>query len=81
VRGCQWGRKRSRAELGKYSLRIVQPPYQEQASDLQVSRKRGIQPVSVLLEYHPGCVKGSLRPAQIARGKRDLGFSNDTPRA
>jgi hypothetical protein len=31
----------------------------------------------VFFEHHARCIKRFLRPAQGARGKRDLGFSND----
>ncbi len=42
---------------------------------------RGVQPVSVFFERRPRCIERLRRPAQVARGKRDLGFGNDAPRA
>ena len=66
---------------GKHSLRLVQASNQEEASNLQVPRMRGVQPVTVFFERHARCIERFLRPAQVARGKRDLGFGDDAPRS
>src|SRR3954454_23363963 len=42
---------------------------------------RRVQLVPMFFERHPCCIERLRRPAQVARGKRDLGFSNDAPRS
>jgi hypothetical protein len=68
-------------QLGEHALRPVQMPYQEKAPDLKIPRMCGVQPVTVYFERCSRCVEQLRRPAQIARGECDLGFSDDAPRS
>ena len=56
-------------------------PDQEMAPDLEISCMCGVQPVTVFFERRPSSIQRLRRPAQVARGKRDLGFGDDAPRS
>ena len=68
-------------ELGERTLGLVDAPDQEEAPDLEIPRVRGVDPVAVRFERRPRRVERLRRPAQVARGERDLGFGDDAPRA
>ncbi len=74
------GRGRGGVELGEHTLGLVEVPDKEEAPDLEIPRMRGVDPVAVLFERRPRCVKRLRRPAQVTRDKRDLGFGDHTPR-
>ena len=81
VGGSQRGREWRGVEIGEHMFRVVQAPDQEQATDLEIVRKCGVQPVSVLFERHPRRLERLRRPAQVARDKCDFGLGDDTPSA
>jgi hypothetical protein len=51
------------------------------APNLKVARVCSVHPLAVLFERRPRSVEHLCRPPEIARDKRDLGFSHDAPRA
>jgi hypothetical protein len=75
------GREGRGVEFCKHPLCLLQAPDQEEASDLEMQRVRGVQPVAVLFERHPRCVERLRRPAQVAGDERDFGLGHDAPRA
>ncbi len=81
VSGPGRGRKRRRVEIGQRPLGLVEPPHQQEAPDFEVAGMRGVDPVAVRFERRARRVEGLRRPAQIARGERDLGLRDDAPRA
>ncbi len=81
VGGPRRGRKGRGVELRERTLGLVEAPDQEQAPDLEIPRMRGVHPVAVRFERRPRGVERLRGPAQVARGERDLGFGDDTPRA
>ena len=81
VGGPRRGRQGRGVERGERTLGLVEAPDQEEAPDLEVPRIRGVHPVAVRFERRPRCVERLRRPAQVARGERDLGLGDDTPRA
>jgi hypothetical protein len=66
-------------ELGEPTLGLVEVPDQEQAPDLEIARMGGVHPIAMRFERRPRCVQGLGRPAEIARGERDLGLGHDAP--
>ena len=80
VNGSRRGRQRRGVELGEPALGLVDAPDQEEAPDLEMTRVRGVHPVAVLLEHRPRRVERLGRPSEVARGERDLGLGNHTPR-
>jgi hypothetical protein len=62
-------------------LGLVEAPDQEQASDLEIARMRGIDAVAVRFKRHARCTEHLRRPGEVARDQCDLGLGNDTPRA
>ena len=68
-------------ELGERTLGLVEAADQEQATDLEHPRMRGVHPVAVRFECRPRCVERHHGPAQVARDQRDLGLGDDAPRA
>ena len=81
VGGPRRRRERRRVELGQRPLGFVQAPDQQQAPDAEIARVRGVREVAVRLERLPRGVERVRRPAQIARGERDLRFGDDAARA
>ena len=75
------GREGCGVEPGEGMLRLRDPPDQDEAPDFEIPRMRGVDPVAVLFECRPRGVEGSRRPAEIARGERNLGLGDDAPRA
>ncbi len=73
--------KGRRVEIGQHLLRLIQTPDENKTTNLKISRMRRVQPVPVLFQRHPCCMKRFRRPAQVARGQRNLGFGDDAPRA
>jgi hypothetical protein len=68
-------------ERGEPALGLVEMPYQEKASDLEVPRRRGIHPSAVRRQRCPRGVERRLQPGHIARDERHLRLGNDAPRA
>jgi hypothetical protein len=64
--GSPRGWEGRRIELGERMLRLVQTPDKKQPSDLEMSRMRRIQAVTVLFERFACCVKHFRGPAQVA---------------
>ena len=63
------GREGRGVELGERTLRLVDPPDQEEAADLEIPRIPGVRPVAVLLERRAGRVQRLRGPAR-GRGRR-----------
>jgi hypothetical protein len=80
VHGSQRGRELRRIEPGKHPISLVEAPDQEQAPDLEILRMRGVHTIAVLFERCSRRVERFRRPAEVARGERDLGLGNDAPR-
>ena len=81
IGGPRRGREGRRIERGECTLGLVKTPDQEKTPAFEMPRMRGVHPVTVLFERGPRRVKRLRRPAQVARHKRDFGFSDDAPRA
>jgi hypothetical protein len=81
VDGSRRGREGRGVELGERTLGLVEAPDEEEAPNLEIPRIRGTHPVAVLFERRPGRVERRRRPAQVARGERDVGLGDDAPRA
>jgi hypothetical protein len=81
VSSPQRGRKRRGVEIGQHTFGVIQVPEQEEAPHLEIARMRGVRPVAVLFERRARSLERPRRPAQLARGERDLAFGDDTPRA
>jgi len=62
-------------------LRLVETPDQKEAPDFKEPRVRCVNTVAMLFEARARSVESLRRPAQVARGKRDLSLGNNTPRA
>jgi hypothetical protein len=67
-------------ELGERTLGLVKASDQEEAPDLEIPRMRGVHLVAMLFERRSRRIECLRGPAQVARGKRNLGLSDDTPR-
>ena len=74
-------RERRGVELGEHALGLVDASDQQQAPDLQIARMRGVHPVAVRFERRARGVERLRRPAEVARGERDLGLGDDASRA
>ena len=68
-------------ELREHVLRLVDATDQQETPDLEVPRMRGVEPVAVRFEGRARRIERLHRPAQIARGERDLGLGDHAPRA
>jgi hypothetical protein len=79
--GSQRRRQGPGVELGERTLGLVEAPEQEEATDLEMPRVRGIHPVTVLLQGRPRGSERRLRPGEVARDERDVGLCHDTSRA
>src|ERR1700728_2058417 len=60
-------------------LCLLQAADKDETPDLKISRMCGVQPVAVLFERRPRSFERCRTPAQVARGKCDLGFGDDAP--
>ena len=67
--------------LASRALGVVETPEEEQASNLELTRVRGVDGVAVRVERLPRGVERLRRPAQVARTKRDFRFGDDAARA
>jgi hypothetical protein len=81
VGGPRCGRERRRIEIGEHSLRVIQPPYEQETPDLEIPRIGGVEPVAVFFESRSRCAELFRGPSQITRGERDLGLGDDAPSA
>ena len=75
------GGERRGIELGERTLGVVEAPDQQKAPDLEIARMRGVHAVAVRFERRARRVERLRRPAQVARGERDLGLGDDASRA
>jgi predicted dithiol-disulfide oxidoreductase (DUF899 family) len=81
IGGPRCWRKGRRIELGEYTLGLVETPDQEQTSDLEMPRMRGVHPVAVSFESNARCVECLRRPSEVTGDQRDFSFGDDAPRA
>ena len=79
-RGWRQGRGVESGSRSERAFSLVEASDQEKTPGLEKPRVRGVHPVAVLVERRPRRVEHPRRPAQVARGERDLGFGDDTPR-
>src|SRR5580700_9211651 len=77
----QSGREVRGVELREHVLSLLEATDQQEAPDLKVARVRGVDPVAMRLECCASRFERLHRPAQVARGKRDLGFGDQASRA
>src|SRR5689334_8932497 len=77
VSGSQSRWKWPRVEIRKHVLCCVQISNEEMAPNLKMVCVGGVHPVAVGLERRAGSLERLCGPVQIARGKRDLGLSDD----
>jgi len=80
VRGPQCGREERGIEVGERKLGLIKAPDQKEAADFETARVRGVHAVTMRFKRRACCVERFRRPAQIARGKRDLCLGDNTPR-
>jgi hypothetical protein len=76
----QWRWKHCRVERGEQTLRLAEMADQKQATNFDVARMRGVQPVPMRLEHSPRTCQRSDRPGKVARDERDLGLGDDAAR-
>jgi hypothetical protein len=67
--------------FGKRPFRLVNTTEQKKTASLEVPGVRSIDGVPVRGERRSRIVERLRRPAQVARGERDLGFRNAAPGA
>jgi hypothetical protein len=72
------GRERRGVELGELTLGLVEAPDQEEVPNLEILRKGGVRPVTVLFECRARCLKRFRGPTQVARDDRDLCLGDNT---
>jgi hypothetical protein len=72
VSGPRCGRERRRVKFGELILGLVEAPDQEEVPNLEILRKSGVRPVTVLFECCSRCLKRFRGPTQVARDDRDL---------
>src|ERR1700733_10510241 len=72
----EWG-----VEIGKHVLRLTQAPDKNGTPNLKIPRMRRVDAIAVRFKSGPSRAERLRRPGQVARGKRDLGFSDDAPGA
>src|ERR1700743_1439438 len=77
--GCR--RKKTRIEISKHFLRLVEVSNQQEPPDLKIAGKPRVQSIAVLFQGQPCSIKLFRGPAQITQGKRDFGLRYRASRA
>jgi hypothetical protein len=62
-------------------LRLIETPDQKEAPNFKEPRVRCVNTVAVFFETRSRSVESLRRPAQFARGQRDLSLGNNAPRS
>jgi hypothetical protein len=66
---------------GEQAFRLVEAPNQEEAADFEMPRVCGVYPIAMSFKRRPRRLQRFRRPAKLTRDERDLGFSDNAPRA
>jgi len=74
-------REKTRIEVSKHALRLVEVADQKKSPDFKIARKSGVQAVAMRFEGRPRSVEHFHGPAQIARSERDFGLGYYASRA